>query len=94
MIYSKTFLNRPTMGSTVNGSYREISRLRELEYIVTMALYWRFCGTQIKRLIEGWWSLCGGGQVEYHRMVLMNADVYLAKVGILVLLLLCANIHI
>ena len=45
-IYSKTSLNAPTMGSTLNGPFREGIDFRELEY-----LYGRSLGTEIERSI-------------------------------------------
>ena len=54
----KTFLNRPTMRPILTGTFREVVSLGSLN-IVTIVLYGRSFGTQIKRSIYG-----SGGSVR------------------------------
>ena len=46
-IHSKTSLNRPTLGRTLNGSFRKVIGLGTLNMVV-IVLYGRSFGTQIK----------------------------------------------
>ena len=71
--YSKTSLNQPTMRETLNGPFKEVVGLGS-QNIVTLVLYGRSFGTQIKQSIQ--WSIGEGGQLERFDCMLHFVCVY------------------
>ena len=66
----KTTLNGSTMGSILNDRFEEVVDLGSYN-IVTMVLYERSFGTQIKRSIQG----SGGGRLERFTVFLFSVMV-------------------
>ena len=61
--YSKTSLNRPTVGLTLNGPFREVIGLGSFEYHYN-GIVWVIVWDPNKASAIGEWSICGGGQLE------------------------------
>ena len=66
-ISSKTFLNRPTMGPTLND------RFRELEYGCN-GILWAIVWDPNNVMDVREWSICGGGRLER----LYSSSIYIA----------------
>ena len=58
--YSKTSLNRPTTGPTLNGPFREVV---SLEYCYN-GILWEISLGPNKVIDIGEWLICGGGRLE------------------------------
>ena len=63
MSYSKIFLNRPTIGPTLNGPFKGGDRIREKEYHYNDFI-WAIVWYPNKVIDIGEWSICDSDRLE------------------------------